>query len=68
MRVFFAGCLCGVLLSGVAYASVGPRISGQSGYLTGFRVKVRGGEIVCRDPWVWLNGEDQGGDIECDKR
>lgn len=58
--------LIGVLLgSGItaAVARPGPTISGQSGYLSGYDVRVNR-QRACRDPFVWVNG-DGTGTIEC---
>jgi hypothetical protein len=64
MRLFLAGCLFGVLITGVVSA-YGPQIVGASGYLNGVTVKYRGGERICQDPWVWIEG--QTATIECNK-
>ncbi len=60
----YLACIAiGVLLGSLAASTLGPTISGQSGYLNGYEVKANR-QRVCRDPWVWING-DGTGTIEC---
>jgi hypothetical protein len=55
----------GVLVSGAVSATTGPRIVGASGYLDNAIVKYRGGDRICRDPWVWVEGDQP--IIECNR-
>ena len=68
MRSFVFGLLVGVFLTGTAWATAGPRMSGSNGYLTGYTVKIRLGERICRDPYVTLDGDRATGTIECNAR
>lgn len=70
MKRFIAASFVAIALfgAGVAFGAVafaGPRVSGSSGYLFGYDVKV-GSSRACRDPWVWVNPDDgKSGTIEC---
>lgn len=67
MRNFIAGCVFGLILSGIAFAAA-PRIVGDSGYAgENVRVKYRGGEVICTAPWVWME-PGGGATIECPRR